>query len=354
MIIKLEKCHSLDKIADFCIQLVQNRVNADFVKECNRVLREYLKFIRGAQLLPSGSNYYQVSIDVTSSVSRINTEIRKCIKYYLQGEISTCYKTFEECWRLFNDKMVVPHSLDYKMDLSSIWYRMRKEKDINIPLEGMFHVPYSLRGKISNYRYSVTGYPCLYLGKSIYTCWEEIRRPEYSNFIVSAFKPIAEITVLDMRLCRNHPIQNKYGVSYYLKFIPFILASSIKVMDDDDVFKPEYIIPQLILHSIINSNGSGYDGIIYTSTRIDERICGEPALFDNLVLPVRNVKSNMDYCTHLANMFEMTKPMSYEILQILDNRRFHKSNNNWVSKYNNSIFGIIENYLRNDIFYKLN
>lgn len=351
---KLEKYHNLEDITEFCKQLVQKRQNADFIKECNRVLREYLKFIRSVQLLPSGHKYYQVSTEVTNSVSRINTEIRKCIRYYLQGEISTCYRTFEECWRLFNNKMVVPHSLDLKIATSSIWFRMRKGKNVNIPLKGMFHVPYSLRGKISNYRYSVTGYPCLYLGKSIYTCWEEIRRPECSNFIVSAFKPIADIIVLDMRLCRNHPIQNNCGVSYYLKFIPFILASSIKVEDDGNVFKPEYIIPQLILHSIINTNGSGYDGIIYTSTRIDERICSEPGLFDNLVLPVRNILSKMDYCTRLANMFEMTKPMSYEILRILDNRRFYKSNNNLVSKYNNSIFGIIENYLKDDIFYKLN
>ena len=54
-------------------------------------------------------------------------------------------------------------------------YRMRISKE-TLSKEKMFHVPFNMREKVSSARFSIPGFPCLYLGTSLEVCWNEIKR----------------------------------------------------------------------------------------------------------------------------------------------------------------------------------
>lgn len=49
----------------------------------------------------------------------------------------------------------------------------------------MLHLPFPMRGKTGNYRFSIPGIPSLYLGNSSYACWLELGRPAEYKFNVS-------------------------------------------------------------------------------------------------------------------------------------------------------------------------
>ena len=346
---KLTTAHELNEIIQFVLELVNEREKNDYCKKLDRVLKSYLKYLNKVNLLPYGEDTYQVKSYITNDVKKINAFIRKSVKNYLEGKIALCYKKFSEFWLQFNSKMVSPNSLSVKIDKNDIWYRIRKGLDTNIPLSEMFHVPLSLRVKVGNSRYGIAGFPCLYLGKSIYTCWEETRRPKLSDFVVSAFRPTGDINLLDMRLSKSNLPTSRDSIEYYLKFLPFILASSIKTLDDTNVFKLEYIIPQLILHSIINSENCNYEGILYTSTRRDDKIDPGYCLSENIVLPIKDISQN-SYCSVLAQKVTLTSPISYELIQLIDPALLYTSHNNCTAKYKNGAFGKMEYYLSREEF----
>ncbi len=101
-------------------------------------------------------------------------------------------------------------------------------------------------------RYSVPGHPCLYIGYSIYGSWEEMSRPTFENCMVSILVNTAEIKTLDLRI----PTVDKWNrdMTECLLLYPLILSCMIQVKDSKDDFKPEYIIPQLIMEWLIVHN----------------------------------------------------------------------------------------------------
>ena len=66
----------------------------------------------------------------------------------------------------------------------------------------MFHIPFEKRTDIVNYRYSITGYPCLYIGNSILSCWEEMHTPALDDFVVSRVQVNSDkqVKTLDLRI----------------------------------------------------------------------------------------------------------------------------------------------------------
>ena len=94
---------------------------------------------------------------------------------------------------------------------------------------------------------------------------------------------------------------------------PLIFACSIKVRNNDAIFKPEYIIPQLLLQWV-RSNGD-IDGIRYWSTlvkQLPKRFKGE---YFNLVLPIKESKDE-GLCSELCRKFESTEIISWQTYQL--------------------------------------
>lgn len=112
--------------------------------------------------------------------------------------------------------------------------------------------------------------------------------------------------------------------------------------------KPEYIIPQILLHSVVKSNNDGYSGIIFTSTR---RFASAPLedmnIYDNLAIPVMSNRY-AEYCKDLASFLQETEPIHIEHELLKGNITIPGT-----LMENNSLFSKLEDYLNQQPFYNI-
>ena len=95
---------------------------------------------------------------------------------------------------------------------------------------------------------------------------------------------------------------------------PIILACTIKVKNELADFKPEYIIPQLLLELV--SRNESVDGIKFISTKVDyKKIDNVPAY--NYVFPIKQ-PTREGLCKKLVSCFHTTSPTSWAIEQLID------------------------------------
>lgn len=241
----------------------------------------------------------------------------------------------------------------------TFFYRMRindlKEK---FGRRDMFHIPLNKRGLVRTQRYSMPGYPCLYLGTSIAACWEEMDRPNLDSCMFCCFKTTKELKVL----CLEFPTKERWcnEIENYILMMPYIIACMIQVDSVNSAYKPEYIISQLITEWLINHESleDQYEevlGISYTSVHINDEFGFPRRVYDNIALPVKDIKSD-DYCSVLKDCFVLTKPTSEEIERIKLGYCGHFSSGNpnvEEQKYEDSIFGFLEESLKGFDFGKL-
>lgn len=186
----------------------------------------------------------------------------------------------------------------------------------------IFHIPFNMIRNIKTQRYSTPGYPCLYLATSIYGSWEEMHRPPIESTLVSQFTSRKDFNLLDLRI----PTIEKFTEleNLYIRYLPIIIACTIPVKNADDVFKPEYIIPQFVLEwSIEKGPEHQLMGIIYTSAFYNKEFFDLDYEWENIAIPVQKLSSKDKYCPVLASMFEVTKPTCYEYEVMLGNLRLY-------------------------------
>lgn len=220
------------------------------------------------------------------------------------------------------------------------FYRMRVEDDNwvkrTVDKNGMFHIPFTMRGIVKTQRYSVPGFPCLYLGKHVEGCWEELGRPTLSNCLISRFeqKEGVSIKVLDMRIpdeeewCVDkgkNEIKPLSEIKSMIVMFPLIIACTFKTKSQSATFKPEYIVPQLLLQYVkeygyIQNRLKSKDereiyGVMYTSVHKPARDHADALqnnTYDNVVLPVIDIKDS--YCSRLKDLFKWTEPYCMEFV----------------------------------------
>lgn len=209
---------------------------------------------------------------------------------------------------------------EYSRD-SGLLFRIRGAEKDKYQIYGrkdMFHMPFNLRNIVDNQRYNINGFPCLYLGASIYGCWEETRRPDLERMNVVAYrykkaKPLRFI-------CLDYP-KTLQDVSDVKSVVLFLLCSHY-VKKDDNKYKFQYVFPELLLLALINLRNEGkktkewqYDGIAYLSTRFFQPSCLYPYNHENMmnyVIPVYSdgIYRAANYSERLRKMFQLSEPMA--------------------------------------------
>lgn len=180
------------------------------------------------------------------------------------------------------------------------FYRVRSapnsaiEKDAN----EMFHIPSQKRQLASNERFSLCGFPSLYLSTMQQLAWQECGYPP--EYYCSKYQYLPSDDSQDdwkiIALCAPKEIRNRFLATYYndfdlwlsivercLKTYPLILSCSFANASGKAPFKQEYIIPQMLMQWV-HRNKDKYNGISYFSC-IDMR--SEQSVWNayNLVLP---------------------------------------------------------------------
>lgn len=157
---------------------------SDFNATLDKLFNHYIKQI---ELLPDEKDgfYDRVRANL-KDIKRVCGLLIKAVNHYHNGFPSKAYASFE---RAMNLLMVTPLKIYQKsvmeqFEFSGSRYRTDDELklfrvvsvDDNKPYSRarVFHTPYNLRSKVSTSRYSIAGYPSLYLGTTIALCCEEI------------------------------------------------------------------------------------------------------------------------------------------------------------------------------------
>lgn len=257
-----------------------------------------------------------IASSVIAEVKDISERLQRIVSNYEKGVQSTAYVQLQN---LIQGKKGLLPKIDLAKALKSFdsgkphsFYRIRLMDSIyHIKANEMFHIPLSRRGIVKTQRYSTPGYPCLYLGESIYGCWEEMRRPSMQLCAVSRFECDRPLNIIDLSRPEDPSQLNQ---AEYLKLIPLMISCMIPVSDHDATYKPEYIIPQLLMQWILkNRMTKNIDGICYTSTHINGEFSFPTSKFLNYAIPVYNINSNKKFCKKLCEYFKVTDPTTNDI-----------------------------------------
>lgn len=338
-----------------------NRTEGDFYSHLNFLFKRYRQYLENID-----DNLYEVFLPENKTKSDILQTVNSKIK-----KICEIYRTYSNGNILSAEtkmrNLIYQKDHRYKMfllDGKENWYRARRlsEKDRQFSEKEMFHVPFNKRHLVENYRYSLSGYPCLYLGKTILTCWEELQKPSLYDFCVSQFTLIENVKVLDLTLPDISPIaeplfggktEKEKKEERYLQLItwPLILACSVPALIPNAPFKPEYVIPQLLMRVIVKMGTSDLYGIAYTSARRDSHYAEAIVHHMNIALPVRKVKKE-GYCEELCSKLSLTRGVPYMEAEIKNG--FHSEDMTSTDDYRQTRFYQLEQFLKSESSSKIN
>ncbi|QAA31334.1 hypothetical protein [Clostridium manihotivorum] len=176
----------------------------------------------------------------------------------------------------------------YDTDIKKeIFFKGRIEKNILTRWE-MFHIPFNKRYLIKNQRYSLTGQPIIYLGKSIVDIIHEldISDENIGDLKISSIRIKEDLKVYDLRnniydllnktefleVIGGEGIEKNYKQTFFKILLASICSFERKKEHKDYTFCEEYVIPQILAQTLKNKE---YDGIIYFSTKKFEGVSFE-------------------------------------------------------------------------------
>lgn len=338
----------------------------DFRQDINATFNKYISIV---------SDLDDIKPCVLSDIRTLCDKIIKVLNLYYDGRKSDAFMLFSSIMNGEAEEKGLFSSIGgIIINPNELYYRARERKNgENFSIQDMFHIPLNKRGLVSTQRYSSLGYPCLYLGNSVYSCWEELRRLPFDNLMFSAYKVRYAFKVFDMRIPNDSDYYTE-KLDQTIRRLPLVLACSFIVRKSSDVFKPEYVIPQMFVETIICNNRritqiqkSPIDlnviwGVIYTSTHVSNDFPYGKPFMENIVLPVIQSNNPSNYCYCLASLFDISQPLCYEYESMKDYafRMFKKGDKKKTDEekikeqYEQSKMGYLEEKLKNAHFGTLN
>jgi hypothetical protein len=192
----------------------------------------------------------------------------------------------------------------------------------------IFHIPFCKRHLVQSHRFSIPGIPCLYLGSSLYVCWEEMERPAFHKLSFSRFEQTEQYRSqkvlhigVDPQFIRNAYANTNHVItdenlenfsnyfSNYLKIYPLQLACSIPCQYRTAPYREEYIIAQLLMQWVRSSEK--FQGVAYRTTRVPQNRT-DYRLLVNYAFPVQSIEQQ-GYCSVLSGIFNFTDPVPFEL-----------------------------------------
>lgn len=313
---------------DFPIRINTNEIYIEL--EC--LFGNYVSYVK---LINTLNTQIQITNSEIDKLQSLCTRLLHVYEKYLSGEPGGAYNTFQNIIKDFENEFNIFNIEDKESIYLPIQnlYRLRKVDTTKLERKDIFHVPLHKRKYVNSYRFSIPGLPALYLGTSSYVCWEELLRPSLDDLYISKFifNPSEKISLLNLSITnqllisfiKDHSSNILESINEtdliiliknYLILWPLLASCQIKVQDPDAPFKPEYIIPQLLMQYI--GRVKKYDGIIYPSTRVNATYI-DPRKCLNIVLPVKKQKVNSNFCLELQKKVLLTEPVSIKFYKTI-------------------------------------
>lgn len=314
----------------------------DFLKEVSDLLRSYRENVS------SIFYHHDRFLDrFSSKIDSICSGLINAITEYLNGREALAYKIFSEVFDvLISDPFVVTIRKDVETD--PLLFRARKvSENKKYERKDIFHIPFEWRSKITTSRFSISGYPCLYLSSSSRLCLHELDFDcNPGKYIVSRYEMVKDrnFQILDLgikpsdfleffsnrelpqnprkklrqTLLKNVNFEDPKMMEQYIIWYPLIAVCSFMRVNRKDPFAAEYIVPQLLMQALreYKTDPETTLGIRYFS-------CSSVLASDlgfNFVFPTV-FTGDPGFCTKLSRSFKTTLPVyvnEYERLSDLE------------------------------------
>lgn len=240
-------------------------------------------------------------------IRQYSDKVKKSIRLYYDGSISKAHNLVKNLVKGCADDSLAVNTIINSEAFPGIkgteiqFFRARLGDDVKAyKAKEMLHLPFSMRAKTGNYRFSIPGIPSLYLGNSSYACWIELGcPPEYklnvAPVVLEGSQKIFNLAVM-FRSWRNLDELEESKVHCWLKLLILMMATSYTVEESGRIFKSEYIVPQSIM---LACKELGYDGVAYFSKQVSDEIFAYAAINLALFAPYQNNKEYSPVCEHI-------------------------------------------------------
>jgi len=267
-----------------------------------------------------GSDFCSQLLINIATLKTICNDLVKISRINRNGQIK---EAFEIAYNLFSS--IEPYYLSRfsSAQRDGMFYRIRQGdfrvqsgEDGRKKKAELFHIKDNSRNLIGAYRFSIPGFPCLYLTSGFELGWFESGMPKQFSYCrmliedsgVNALRlidisnrPVDLLSSLHVWILNAKNDQDelskiyKYFMNYIITY-PLAAACSIKVKDRGDRFVEEYVIPQMFMNWI-REHGS-HDGIRYKSSLNTSLVLGMGAV--NIALPVKKFRAD-GLCENLTS-----------------------------------------------------
>ncbi|WP_298511083.1 hypothetical protein [uncultured Kordia sp.] len=303
-----------------------NNESGNFRELLEQKLKDYLSFFN-KEIVPltkgKGITFNKINIsEISPKIEGLNKGLLNTVDKYLEGKPYEASKIFNESLNQINYEQI---RLEETTPENNLFFRARLKSEEQFDKKDLFHIPFEKRTKVSTTRYSIPGTPALYLGTNSYTCWEEFDRPNFKNLFFSVFENTEKLNIIQIlrigdlfKLIEkfdSNPTFTTFFILQFFIYFPISIACSIKVYDRKGNFKPEYIIPQMLLEYV--ARNENIDGIKFPSTKINYNSLKNVDAY-NYVFPIKK-NTTYGYCSTLKKNFKLSEPSSLELEELLDN-----------------------------------
>lgn len=274
--------------------------------------------------------------DILKNISKIPEKeierfFNKIIDIYTKWISGEAYSAIRKLKTLMEKSEII--NLEEFYIENKVFYRGRKAGEKILNCYDMFHIPYDKRYLVGNQRFSLSGYPLLYLNASIEGVAAELDITEnnFDDYVFSSFHFKRESKIYSLANPFKDFLLTEYTgneVQFYKeekiseiiiqkKLFKFILASICcfekriqhkrQEKNGINIFYEEYVIPQALTQVLKLHK---YDGVFYPSTRIKKV---ENGLFSEKTFNLAYFPEyrKRHYDDELYNNIDISTPISY-------------------------------------------
>lgn len=237
------------------------------------------------------------------------------------------------------------------------FFRVRQVDDKNSVIadnpDELFHIPLTKKALTNNERFSLAGFPGLYLSTMLPLAWQETGYPKKYYFSEFEYERMTferrdkndkeELRFLALyspiEIC-NWGVSEKYShfclwfnvIKRYLRQYPIILACAFVNHSGKGTYKQEYVIPQMLMQWV-QRNSSIMQGISYFTCIDQSRFASVWCAYD-IVIPAMKPFDDKKYSQKLRDDFCWTKPKYYEIpvIDCVNNKSDRETLHNYIKE----------------------
>lgn len=345
------------KIEDFlrCTALPKRYFDVSFdiaekYKEETEAYVRLLKMIDGNEFKPENQKVVKEKMaDILVEVKKNFDAVSNIFEKYENANPKEAQEELDAMMDCLKDDIFIASIDDWvylPSDNGLVWTRMRitprdkfyrvrgveeKNSDIQNNPNELFHIPLSKKAFTNNERFSIAGFPSLYLSSMLPLAWQECGYPTkyyYSEFQYeklcgatnrdkeNELKFLALYSPDEIYMWGSTVKYNNFNlwlevILRYIKQYPLILACSFVNHSGKVSYKQEYIVPQMLMQWV-QRNCDKVQGISYF-TCVDISMFPSQWCAYNVVIPAQAPYDDKKYSIKLKEDFCWSKPNYFEI-----------------------------------------